>query len=396
MRKFPPLTNASVKAVLQKLLAKPAVHPITVDAPLGGKWRGQEHNYDIVLYGAGHLGEVALDFLQHIGKSVIFALDQNAQKKTLLNKKIPVYTLDSANPKRNQIVLVTTVNAPYSHIARDIKNHGWPLVQPFYDFAQGYKEQHPLNNGWFAGDLDQEDRINIERALNALGDISSKAAYLQFLAWRLIREDWIFENVHITPIENRYFIKQVVDVLTNEECFIDAGAYDGRVLKRFLEISGQKFSSAHLYEADVENHALLKRTLDGIPSVSAKKIHSQLIALSDVSGVVPFSHGFGMTSRLSEIQASPVSACRLDDLDIKPSFIKLHLEGSEYRTLLGGMQTLIKNRPILAITIYHSREGLWKLPILLIDEMIDYRFYFRMDAWCGTGAIFYGLPLERF
>ena len=399
MLKHPPLSSDSAKAILEDLVHRPVVHPLALLGVKDEKFPPDVLAHDIqrgvILYGAGHLGEIALAFLKHVGVSVSFVIDRNAKAILYLGEETPVQTLDTVPPNADQVVLVTTVNAPYSIIANDIIAHGWQRVMPFYDFAWAFKDQHPLNNGWYAGQLNQDDRDGIAAVLEEFDDNHSKAAYLQFLAWRLIREDWVFEGGPMAPLNTRYFIEPVRMAMTKNEEFIDGGAYDGRIIKRFLEITENCLASAHLYEADESNFSLLESALAETPQEVRSKLHIFTTALSDTSGELPFIQNFGMASRLSDYPTTSVPTRRLDDLNLNPSFVKLHLEGAEFRALIGGMQTLIRNRPILAVTAYHSREGLWLLPRLLMNNLKNYRFYFRLDAWCGTGALIYGIPLER-
>jgi hypothetical protein len=88
--------------------------------------------------------------------------------------------------------------------------------------------------------------------------------------------------------------------------------------------------------------------------------------------------------------------CSLDDLDIPVTFMKLHLEGWEYEALQGGMKLIKKYRPVIASTTYHKRNGLWQLPVLLMKELDDYLFLFRLHAWMGTGSVLYAIPRERY
>ena len=76
----------------------------------------------------------------------------------------------------------------------------------------------------------------------------------------------------------------------------------------------------------------------------------------------------------------------LDELGLSPTFIKLHLEGAELAALKGARQTLLDHRPIVAATVYHNDDGIWKTAEWLMRTLPDYRFFFRNHSWCGTGA----------
>jgi FkbM family methyltransferase len=267
-------------------------------------------------------------------------------------------------------------------------------VLPFYDYALQFADRHPLNNGWFSGPLSTDDQMNITKVMAGFGDARSRAAYLQFLAWRVLRVDWVFDRAPVF-LGNRYFIDPIQHILSDEEYFLDIGAYDGRAFLQFLKVTGEKFNSALLIEPDDKNFLSLQQTIEKLAPNIMQKITLLQGALSSASGTLPFAQGFDFASRIWDIKQNEVEVFRFDDLKFPVSFIKMHIEGGEYEALKGGLIQIKSRRPILAITVYHNRDGLWKTPILLQEALSEYVFYLRLHSWCGTGAVIYGIPRER-
>src|SRR5579862_3500129 len=118
--------------------------------------------------------------------------------------------------------------------------------------------------------------------------------------------------------------------------------------------------------------------------------------LADDQREAPFHDGLDYASQLSATGRMRVMTHPLDALDLSPTFVKLHLEGGELAALKGARQTLLTHRPVLAATVYHNADGIWKTPHWLMDNLPDYRFLFRVHAWCGNGAVVYAIPRERF
>jgi hypothetical protein len=56
---------------------------------------------------------------------------------------------------------------------------------------------------------------------------------------------------------------------------------------------------------------------------------------------------------------------------------------------------MLKYRPITTITLYHSSDGVWRIPKFFLDNVSDYSFHMRLHSWAGTGAVFYTIPKER-
>ena len=90
-----------------------------------------------------------------------------------------------------------------------------------------------------------------------------------------------------------------------------------------------------------------------------------------------------------------VTTCPLDALSVAPTFVKFHLEVAELNALKGARETLLSCRPIIAATVYHNADGIWRTPLWLMETLPRYRFLFRAHSWCGTGAVIYAIPNER-
>jgi FkbM family methyltransferase len=59
----------------------------------------------------------------------------------------------------------------------------------------------------------------------------------------------------------------------------------------------------------------------------------------------------------------------------KVDFIKLDVEGAEINALKGAVQTITKFQPKLAISIYHSLQDLYFIPLFLKEICENYEFY---------------------
>lgn len=350
----------------------------------------------LVLYGAGKLGRLAAELLAFLDIPVAYAIDRSPPADGLLLGRIRVYRPEEASraDHDNHLVAVCVVLAPYAPIESFLHGLGWRHVRPFYDIAEAYAGRVPLNNGWFAGALDVEDRARIGQVLAGWHDDASRAAHLQFLAWRAHREEWVFPGAPVTT-EDRYFIPPVLRALGPEESFLDAGAWHGVVSQRFLTETGGRFREIVAVEADRANAERLRAWVAGLPGELAAHMRVLECALAETDGDLPFAQGHDLASRLMPGAAERVRACALDSLDVASTFAKIHLEGGELAALRGGLRTLLKHRPVLAITVYHNRDGLWRTPAWLMEHLPDYRFLFRVHAWCGTGAVLYALPNER-
>jgi FkbM family methyltransferase len=289
-------------------------------------------------------------------------------------------------PNADARIAVSVVTSPYVAIERALVARGCIDVVPFYDLAESLRGQHPLSNGWFAEPLLAADQCEIEDVFAGWDDGVSRAHYLQFIAWRRLREEWTFDGVPVST--ERYFIPEVTAGLHDRETFLDGGAHHGAVsLALAAKIDSPRVIAV---EPDVANRAVLGERLRELPQLAILDC-----ALAAEDGAAAFSEGYGFASKLSAFGQAQVSTRSIDSLDAAPTFIKLHLEGGELDALRGARETLRTHRPIVAATVYHNADGLWRTAGWLMHELDDYRFLFRNHCWCAAGAVVYAIPRER-
>jgi hypothetical protein len=123
-----------------------------------------------------------------------------------------------------------------------------------------------------------------------------------------------------------------------------------------------------------------------------KKISFLNYVLGTSNSLLPFKEGLGYCSQLWSESTIVRSVNTLDSLDCRPDFLKIHTEGSELEVLLGGVNTISRDRPVLAFSIYHNRDGLCRIPFESMQLFEDYKWYFRLHSYQGTGGFIYGLP----
>lgn len=366
-------------ALLAELATAPCAYaPVKADRPLA-------------LYGAGNMGLLARDFLGAVGLDVGMVIDRNAAALSDdavwggIRLVAPEDVAD-AGPTAHRVA-VSVVTAPYVPIERALHELGFADVVPFYDLAESFRDRHPLSNGWFAAPLTPDDEADTAAVLSAWDDDASRAHHLQFLAWRRLREEWTFEPAPPLPNGERFFIPEILAALRDDEVFVDAGAYHGDVARTLVEKTAGTFKQIVAIEPDPASGARLRETL------AVATVHD--FALGAADGEALFHGGLGYASQLSSTGGLKVQVRALDALGLKPTFIKLHLEGGELAALQGARQTLIDHRPMIAATVYHNADGIFRTAQWLMHALPRYRFLFRLHSWCGTGAVIYAIPNER-
>jgi FkbM family methyltransferase len=347
----------------------------------------------IILYGAGNLGKLAKDFFEYLNLPFLYVVDKNANnyKTDGFWRKTKIIHPDDVEEtdKKSCLLIICIATTPLMALRDDLKNSGWNDIAFFYDISEAYSERHPLSNGWFLGKLNENDKKSIREVFSFLADDVSRAHYVQFLAWRKLRTELLFNDSEINK-DSRFFIPEIIEVLRPDEVFVDGGAHQGLVAKKFIKITADKYSEIYAIEPDNNSLEILQAQLKDAHDIKIIKS-----ALSDKNGEEKFYQGFDFVSKLNKNGQTLKKTAALDSLKIQATFIKIHLEGGELKALQGAAATIKECRPIIAVTLYHNSDGIWKIPLFLIRNAVKYKYYLRLHSWAGTGAVFYAIPAER-
>ena len=76
----------------------------------------------------------------------------------------------------------------------------------------------------------------------------------------------------------------------------------------------------------------------------------------------------------------------------KIDMIKLDVERSEKNVLLGGIDTIIKHRPKLLISVYHRLNDLFELPLFINELDLSYKFYLGHHSPIQWETVLYAVP----
>lgn len=195
--------------------------------------------------------------------------------------------------------------------------------------------------------------------------------------------------VMFTDIYNCYFDSQIVSY-NSGTVFVDGGAQDLFTSYRFNRKSGGTYHSIHAFEPDAVNFEECKNNRE----LFDERLYLHKLALSDRACILSFTED-RQNSRIDFGGKSQVLCITLDDffagapLESKPSFIKLHLEGSELTALKGAKMTLNERRPLIAVCIDHQKNDITDIPEFLLSVNEKYRFSLRHYSSSITETVLY-------
>ena len=176
--------------------------------------------------------------------------------------------------------------------------------------------------------------------------------------------------------QNEYFIPEILP-LGEHEVFVDAGAYTGDTISRFLAYVNQRYDKIFAFEPDESN---FRKCQEYITKVGSDNIKLYCSGLWDKNQRLSFDSKADMSSAVDMGGNYEIDVVALDELlgiGQRISLVKMDIEGAELKALY-GMKCLIKEyKPKLAISIYHKAEDIIAIPLYLKQLNPDYRFYLR-------------------
>lgn len=351
---------------------------------------------DIVLFGAGNMGRQFAAVLLEAGLSVVaFADNQQKLWNTISNGVRIISPEVAASRYGSSAVFVITLWHPCveSDVIRakvQLQTLGAERIVTFSALLGRYPELLP-RMFWSPPEQLTTHTAEILQTFDLLADVCSRRSYLRAVRLRLFHD---FEAAnHIA--QGRQYFPQDVFALSNNEVFVDCGAYDGDSMSDFIAESGGKFSKIIAFEADPHNARKLRSTAEG--STFSQAIKTFEMAVGGSNRVVRFSAEGVAGSSISisgtlEVQCSTLDTALIGE---SPTIIKMDIEGAESEALSGARQVIAAKRPILAICIYHRPADLWELPAQMLSLMPNSNIYLRSYSAEGFDLVCYAVPHER-
>jgi len=210
----------------------------------------------------------------------------------------------------------------------------------------------------------------VDAIINMLADEQSKRIYSSMVKFRQTRNKKDYPKL---KSECEYFFGGLK--LIKDEVFIDCGAYIGDTIDEFLKRMPAEYKQIVAFEPDSENFTKLKEKHGSNPKITLINAGAY-----DKDGEVLFKEQGGC-SRITEGEQNDlvrVQVKTIDNLNLEDvSFIKMDIEGAELNALKGAEKTILKNKPKLAICLYHSDEDMLNIAEYINSLMPDYKLYVR-------------------
>ena len=220
---------------------------------------------------------------------------------------------------------------------------------------------------------------------------NSYQLYLQVLNARANFQFDFFEEMDFFKNHDKEYFKY--DLIKNGYKVIDGGSFDGNTAKVFskkVQENGQIYS----FDCTLEN--ILEENKSENISYFEYALYDEQTTLNFHKYEGIEAPGSFVSKKNSNIPNDySVKAISIDDFNSKfmssskIDFIKLDIEGAELKAILGCKQTLIRDKPKLAIACYHLIEHYWQIPQLIISINNNYKIGFDHYSNYFDGSVLY-------
>jgi FkbM family methyltransferase len=197
------------------------------------------------------------------------------------------------------------------------------------------------------------------------------------------------------PKANTYFPRELFR-LDSRDRILDCGACDGDTIRQAFENYPSGFEAVHAIKADSLSYARLENFKETLERSIRETVHLHKCAIGAERGFVRFESDGSVNARMSE-SGVLVELLPIDEMfaNMPLTFIKMDIEGAEFDAPQGARKVLVRDRPILAIRVYHTQNDIWRNPLLVREILPEHRLFLRAYEGDGFQTVLYALPPER-
>lgn len=330
----------------------------------------KETEFPVFIYGMGDGALKIMKVMEQYGITVsgFFASDEFVRGHSFESHR--VHTLSEIEANFDEFVIVLAFAAGYQSLYEKIndivKRH--ILIAPDVPVA---------GDGLFTYEYCKKHESELQAVYDMLEDDVSKKTFADVINFK-ISGKISYLNSCTTPKSEVF---DEIIPLSAIESYVDLGAYNGDTVSEFLELTGNRYQKIIAVEPDKKNFKKLSKNCIDLDNIS---LYNSAVWDSDTT--LKFRQKAGRQSALStdgtEIEARSVDSI----LDGKSAtIIKMDVEGSEKRAILGAFSTIQKYSPRLMVSLYHRNEDMFELPLLIKKINPRYKFFIRhqlyIPAW---------------
>lgn len=214
----------------------------------------------------------------------------------------------------------------------------------------------------------------------------------QFLQQHNFPKDHVLGWVDYDSIDDKQYF-EFPALYRRGTAFIDGGSYDCEDSYKFAKWCDGEYSSIIAFEPDPDNYAKCCKRVQEVPLSNLQLVNA---GLTSREGTAVFNTENTMRSRIVSTGAGcdhalSIRTAAIDDIagERTIGFIKMDVEGAEFDALHGAKNTILRDKPLLAISVYHLRGDMFAIMNYLHELLPEYRFLLRHYGIAAQDTVLY-------
>lgn len=357
-------------------------------------------NSTICIYGVGSRGVQLLKYLQEYRKDVVIKCFVDSYSQMGSHQGLKVYNLQDFIKQKESYDFIIIASYQWQQIISSLMGQNITQVKILgFHFASCLSTLE-VSCDYYLNEFQDDEQYYQNLMMDVLDifdDEEDKQLYKKLFAIRNGKLPYEVLKEQLPSLENVLF--QYLDYIKKDEIktVVDAGVYDGAgiaVFFRFFPLLKKVYGFEplkNIYCCGLEyvlGDEELKKT-EIIPlALSDKKQTMQILNLG---------HGSALSVDKNQQNTLEIETVPLDlfwDNDKKLDFIKLDVENAEMDVLKGAIETIKKDRPQIATSIYHSKEQFFGIPLFLKENLDNYTFKLSHYSFSLAETVLYAIPNE--
>lgn len=362
----------------------------------------------LILYGGGHAGKILMALLRiyrphqrisyivddaHVGDIDGIAIISSAELEQIY---VPEYLiLVSVLLCENILSVLERINITHYALIRLNYPHDLKecealakMHQDSYAITPSYRSIKEYHNGYF------------DRVIELFEKEEDRALYSMIIHnWHKRNFDVRDYYVHHFPFIGRHYLEHLD--FSDVKVMIEGGLADGTNTIEFLHVMPKIekiYGFEPLYNSYEHPYASYLMSNPKIEIVTQGLWHEDSVLAIDTSSDLPLAS----VSTLEDVNFASHVEIEVVSIDHfveerkieKVDFIKFDIEGAELNALRGASKTLQKDRPKLAISIYHSYEDLYQIALFLNETLKNYSYRLGQYHYDLGETVLYAFPKE--
>lgn len=325
----------------------------------------------IVIVGAGFQGKMACQELSGGRADVLTVCDNDENTHTkrywwLENEQrwIACQSFEVLKLLPDDVLCVITANRYYREIGMQLEHLGVKQYISYRNYVRCFHSGQ------------------IRKAYNSLQRQESKETICGLLQADIEYDDKYYQMIYR---DSQYFAIPEFQGINNRETFFEAGAYVGDVLEEYIWRRKGSFHKIYAFEPGKKQFEAMKCRMERVErewAISEGKINLVRAALGAQKGTAGYVENDDLHNTTINYRTAPGQEENIIEVECMDSYydretvslVIADIEGDEKNMILGMKRIIERDKPRMAISVYHRPNDIWEIMELIHNLNNNYKF----------------------